>query len=131
LSRDALWARIRGVECSDRPCVPLPDDSSLIPSSHAADRLWYVRNEENAMIARLVTTQVPPDRLAGGLAQGRDAVAEVLKMDGCTGHYLLADRKTGKVVSLSLWESEDKLRASEAALNRKAESAIGKWCRLG
>jgi heme-degrading monooxygenase HmoA len=73
------------------------------------------------MIARLVTIQIPPDRLDGGLAQSRPVVAEVLKMDGCKGHYLLADCKAGKVVSLTLWESEDKLRASEAVLNQRAE----------
>ena len=76
------------------------------------------------MIARLTTGQVPPDRLETALAQVRDQLATVLGMDGCKASHLLCDRKSGKIVGLSLWESEDKLRASEAAMNQLRDQVV-------
>ena len=40
------------------------------------------------------------------------------------GMYLLIDRKSGKGVSLTLWESEEKLRAAETALNQQRDQVV-------
>ena len=76
------------------------------------------------MIARLTIGQGAPDRLETALAQARDVKATVLGMDGCKAFHLLVDRKSGKMAALSLWESEDKLRASEAAINQRRDQAV-------
>ncbi len=76
------------------------------------------------MIARVTTGQVPPDRLETALAQARDLKAAVLGMDGCKAFHLMVDRKSGKMAALSLWESEDKLRASEAAINQRRDQIV-------
>ena len=76
------------------------------------------------MIARLTTAQVPPDLLEAALAQVRDLLAAVRGMEGCKAYHFLCDRKSGKIVGLSLWESEDKLRASEAAMNQLRDQVV-------
>ena len=43
------------------------------------------------------------------------ALPAVQGQPGFQGVYLLADASRGKLLALSLWESEDALRASEAA----------------
>ena len=75
------------------------------------------------MFVRLTRGQSAPDRLDAVFALGRDVKAAALRMDGCKEYYLLADRKTGKVVALSFWESEEQLRASEATLNQRRDQA--------
>ena len=75
------------------------------------------------MFGRLTSVQFAPDRLEAGLAQARELKAAMLQMDGCKEMYLLVDRKTGKGVALSLWESEEKLRAAETTVNQRRDQA--------
>jgi heme-degrading monooxygenase HmoA len=45
-------------------------------------------------------------------------------MDGFQGVYFLVDRQSGKGLSITLWESEEAMRASEDAANQlRSESA--------
>ncbi|MDP8957348.1 MAG: hypothetical protein M3N24_10405, partial [Actinomycetota bacterium] len=44
-------------------------------------------------------------------------------MDGYKGVLTLGDRSTGKSVSLTFWESEEAMGASEEAANRLREQA--------
>ena len=77
------------------------------------------------MFARVTTMQGPPDRIdeaARGLQER--AVPFVRQLSGFKGAYWLADRESGKVVALALWESEEAMRASEAQIEqRRRESA--------
>ena len=77
------------------------------------------------MFARVTTMQGPPERIdeaARGLEER--AVPFVRQLSGFKGAYWLADRQTGKVLAVALWESEEAMRASEAQIEqRRRESA--------
>lgn len=74
------------------------------------------------MFARVSTYQGDPDKLDEGT---RYAVDQVLprarQMAGWKGIYVLVDRESGKQLSVTLWESEQDMRASEEAANRLRE----------
>jgi heme-degrading monooxygenase HmoA len=77
------------------------------------------------MFARVSTFQGPPDQTAEGIRVAREQILPAARlMDGFKGIYLLYDRESGKSLSLTLWETEADMRASEEAANRvRAQSA--------
>src|SRR3954452_19860535 len=77
------------------------------------------------MFARVSAFQGPPDQTAEGIRIAREQILPAARlMDGFKGIYLLFDRESGKSLSVTLWETEDDMRASEEAANRvRAESA--------
>jgi heme-degrading monooxygenase HmoA len=77
------------------------------------------------MFARVSAFQGPPDQTAEGIRIAREQVLPAAKlMDGFKGIYLLFDRESGKSLSVTLWETEADMQASEEAANRlRAESA--------
>ena len=77
------------------------------------------------MFARVSTFQGPPDQTAEGIRVAREQILPAAKlMDGFKGIYLLYDRESGKSLSMTLWETEADMRASEEAASRvRAQSA--------
>ncbi|MDQ3636516.1 MAG: hypothetical protein M3426_00760 [Actinomycetota bacterium] len=77
------------------------------------------------MFARVSTYEGSPDHTAEGLRVAREQILPAAKlMDGFKGIYLLYDRESAKSLSLTLWETEADMRASEEAANRvRARSA--------
>jgi heme-degrading monooxygenase HmoA len=66
------------------------------------------------MFARLVSAQVESDNISEGITIWNEKdmpLSESVK--GYCGAYLLTDRKTGRVVSLTLWDSEEDAIADE------------------
>lgn len=49
----------------------------------------------------------------------------VRQLDGAKSAYLLLDRRSGKALTITLWESEEALRASEEAANKLRGDAAG------
>jgi heme-degrading monooxygenase HmoA len=76
------------------------------------------------MFARISTFQGPPDQTAEGLRVAREQILPAARLqDGFKGIFLF-DRESGKSVSITLWETEEDMKASEdAALHARAESA--------
>ena len=71
------------------------------------------------MFARVSTIQGKPERVEDGIRNYREQVMpSVQKMAGFKGAYFLVDRKIGKVVSITLWDTEKSLQASAAAADR-------------
>ncbi len=71
------------------------------------------------MWARVSTYDEPVDGIDEGIDYvNREIMPKLRQTAGFKGLYALADRSTGKTLSISLWESEDALRASEEAANR-------------
>ena len=66
------------------------------------------------MFARVTTFQGSPDREARVLAE--PVPPEVQAMRGFKGTYALEDRKTGKAMHISFWETEADLIASAEAV---------------
>jgi len=76
------------------------------------------------MFARVSTIQGKPERVEDGIRNYREQVTpSVQKMAGFKGAYFLVDRKKGKVVSITLWDTEQNLQASAAAADRLRSQA--------
>ena len=81
------------------------------------------------MFARVTTGQGPPDRLdeAARMIQ-EQVIPAVRQMSGYKGGYWMADRQSGKFIAVALWESEEALRASAAAMEQsrtQSTQAVG------
>jgi heme-degrading monooxygenase HmoA len=77
------------------------------------------------MFARVSTLKGSPDRIdeAARMLQ-EQAVPFIRQLSGFQGAYWLADRQTGKVLTVALWESEETMRTSGAVVEqRRAQSA--------
>ena len=68
------------------------------------------------MVSRVAFLDVPPDRVDDVQQVVRDVVDAGLRgADGYVGYLVLGDRATGKVIGITLWESEE----AEAQATRK------------
>jgi heme-degrading monooxygenase HmoA len=67
--------------------------------------------------ARSTTINAAPMSVDAGIAQVRDEVMpRLLEMDGCIGLSMLVDRKSGRCIATSAWQSEEAMRASDEEL---------------
>ena len=65
------------------------------------------------MEARVITVQVDIYRIDKAIKIYEESVAPVVKMrEGGLGAILLVDRKSGKAISITMWENEDKERGA-------------------
>ena len=78
------------------------------------------------MFARVSTFQGPPDQTAEGIRLAREQILPAARlMDGFKGIYLLYDRESGKSLSVTLWETEADMQASEEAASQvRTQSAV-------
>ena len=68
---------------------------------------------------RTTTLQGDPSKLEDGVRFFREqSVATARQQRGFQGARLLVDRQSGKVMAVTLWESEDAARAAESAMNQ-------------
>jgi hypothetical protein len=81
------------------------------------------------MHARVVTFQGSLDKIQDPGSHFRERVLPVLRQQtGFKSTHLLVDRTRGKLVGISLWESEQAVEAARAALDpigRESAAAFG------
>jgi len=80
------------------------------------------------MFARVNSLQAATDKLAGLIRYAEDQLPGAHEAPGFKGFYLLADRQSGKLVTISLWDSDDDLRQFEARgaqIRKEATSELG------
>ena len=81
------------------------------------------------MFAQVNSVQTAPGKLAGLVTWAGDQLPAFQETPGFKGLYLLADRQSGKVLTISLWESEEDLRrnneARGARVREGASSELG------
>ena len=66
------------------------------------------------MFARIITVQLDPGDVDKAISIYGDSVVPASKQrEGFVGALLLGDRKTGKGVSITVYDSEENLTASE------------------
>ncbi len=77
------------------------------------------------MYARVSIFEGSPDQIDEALRQVREVVLPQAKQDeGFKGMIALGDRQSGKTLGITLWESEEAMRASEEAANQlRSETA--------
>jgi heme-degrading monooxygenase HmoA len=74
--------------------------------------------------ARISTLEGSPEHIDEGLRQVREnGLPQIQQQEGFKGMVALADRKTGKTIGITFWESEEALKASEEAGERVREDA--------
>jgi heme-degrading monooxygenase HmoA len=79
---------------------------------------------ERAKAARVNTFEGSPDRIDDSVSSVRDETLPKLReMYGNVGLISLADRDSGRVIGITLWESADALRVSEQDADRLREEA--------
>jgi heme-degrading monooxygenase HmoA len=84
-----------------------------------------VWERRHVVYARVSTYQGPPDLIDQGVRFAQENILpKVGEIDGFEGVYFLVDRQSGKALSITLWESEEAMRASEQEANRlRSETA--------
>ena len=66
------------------------------------------------MFARITTTQMKTDKMDDAIRLYKESVVTSIKSQkGFRGIYLLSDFKTGKSLSISMWDSEEDAVATE------------------
>ncbi len=76
------------------------------------------------MHARVTRLEGTPDKIEDGIAMINDQVIPTAKgLNGFVGAYFLADRATGKMLGITLWDSEEHLRQSEEAAQQLRQTA--------
>jgi heme-degrading monooxygenase HmoA len=68
----------------------------------------------NPVFARVNSAQIEAGQLSGLVTFSEEQLPAAREAPGFKGFYLLADHRSGKVVSISLWDSDDDLRRFEA-----------------
>ncbi len=73
------------------------------------------------MFARVATSQPRPDLVNDAIRNYHEQISSTVKnQKGFKGTLLLVDRKGGRTVGITLWESEADMRASEASGSQSA-----------
>jgi len=77
--------------------------------------------------ARVSTLQGSTGQIDEGIERIRDTTVPAVKeIDGFKGIFSLVDRQTGKGLTVTFWETEEALRASEEKANRLRSEAAEK-----
>ncbi len=79
------------------------------------------------MFARASTIMGKPERIEDGIRDYKEQTIPTLrKITGFKQALFMVDRKSGKMVSITFWDSEKDLQASTAAANKlRAQGAQG------
>jgi hypothetical protein len=81
------------------------------------------------MYARVTTLEGAPDKMDDATSHLREqTLPQLRQMDGYKGFVALGDRRSGKVLGVAFWESEEALRATEvevAGVRSGAAEALG------
>jgi heme-degrading monooxygenase HmoA len=75
------------------------------------------------VFARVISAQTTADRVDNAVQIAKQQLPGARSQQGYRGFYVLADRASGKLMTISLWDSRDDLRAVEARAARVREEA--------
>jgi heme-degrading monooxygenase HmoA len=71
------------------------------------------------MFARVRITSEAPDNVDDGIRHFREVVVSGFKdVDGFKGGYMLVNRDSGKLIGITLWDTEASMHATAAAPKR-------------
>ncbi len=87
-----------------------------------------VQHLKALVFARVISAQTSPEGVDGAIRLAQQQLPDAREQPGFRGFYLLADRASGNLVTISLWDSYDDVRAVEspaAQLRHDAAGGIG------
>ena len=70
------------------------------------------------MFARVVVAQGAIESLDGAIGAAEEYLPAAAEQPGFHGFYLLVDRETGKLMTVSLWETREQAEATETRAGR-------------
>ena len=76
------------------------------------------------MFARIVRYTVDPDRCDEALEAFEEVAKRIGDIDGITGGYVMVDGDEGRIVTMTIWEDQAKLEASEVHASRLRQEAL-------
>ena len=76
------------------------------------------------MFARVVRYTVDPDRCEEALEAFEEAAKTIGDIDGIMGGYVMVDGDEGRIVTMTLWEDQAKMEASEVRASRLRQEAL-------
>ena len=76
------------------------------------------------MWARVARYEVEPERIDDAVQGFESIAAELGKIEGSKGAYLLVDREDGKTMTITFWEDRQALSTSEVAAARMRREAM-------
>ena len=76
------------------------------------------------MFARIVRYSVDPERCDEAVAAFEQAAKQIGDIDGITGGYVMADGDSGRIITVTLWEDQGQLEASEVRASRLRQEAL-------
>jgi heme-degrading monooxygenase HmoA len=76
------------------------------------------------MFARVVRYQIPETRFGEVVPAFREAVEQLRDIEGSKGGYLLIDRDNCTATTLTLWDNQAALQASEVSATKLRSDAI-------
>lgn len=89
------------------------------------------QQKEASMFARVTTVQGSPNRMDEGICYFQEQVVPTVEaLDGFQGAYLMINRKSGKTVRITLWETEEAQQASAAVvaqIRREGAEVLRDW----
>ncbi len=95
------------------------------PKGLTAPRIWarlpfvpstrVVSPERSPVFAQVTSTHLPEEQLDKLVPWTEQQLPAVRQAPGFCGLYLLADRASGKVMTIALWDTEDDLRRNDQA----------------
>ncbi len=77
------------------------------------------------MFARVSSYQFPANQADQAVQAFSTAINSLRELDDAKGAYLLLDRRSGKALTITLWQTEEALQASEEAANKLRSDAAG------
>ena len=105
-----------------------------LAARRAALRAWNVLTGEappvagqearEAMWARVATYEIPVHEVDERVRAFQSGMMALREMEGAAAAYLLLDRASGKALTVTLWESDDALSASEPGADRIRRDAL-------
>ena len=77
------------------------------------------------MFARMAMYEIPADRIDDATENFQQAIEEIRAMTGLARAYLLVSTDSGRVVTMTLWESRADMEASRVKASRLRSEAAG------
>jgi quinol monooxygenase YgiN len=76
------------------------------------------------VFARIVRYSVDPERCDEALKAFKAAAEKIGDIEGITGGYVMVDGESGRIVTVTLWEDQAKMEASEVQASRLRQEAL-------
>jgi heme-degrading monooxygenase HmoA len=76
------------------------------------------------VFARVSSYEIPPERADEATHSFRQAIGQIRAMNGLAAAYLLVNAETGRVLTLTLWDTAAAMEASRVTASRLRTEAV-------